>query len=57
MKIKRGLEHLFYKDRLRELGLCSPGEERAHWRPHWGLAVLEGRLQTRGKSTFYMGRQ
>jgi len=38
----RGLEHLSYEDRLRELGLFGLGEEKAAGRPYCSLPVPEG---------------
>ena len=35
----RGLEHLCCEERLRELGLFQPGEEKAAGRPYHSLPV------------------
>jgi len=48
----RGLEHLCYKKRLRELGLFQPGEEQAAGRPYCGLSILKGGLEDRWGQTF-----
>lgn len=40
----RGLEHLSYADRLRELGALQPGEEKVLGRFCCGLSMLKGGL-------------
>jgi len=49
MRMIKGLEYLSYRDRLRELGFCSPDKRfwgERYWRPHCGLPALKGSLQT-----------
>ena len=50
----RGLEHLPYEDRLRELGL-KPGEMKAPRGLYSGLSVPEGGVQESWRGTFYKG--
>jgi len=51
-KMIQGLEHLYYKDRLRELGLVQPGEEKAAGRPYSSLPVPEGGYRKNGGNIF-----
>jgi len=53
MKMIRGLEHISYEDRLKELGLFSL--QKVAGRPYYSLLYLKD-LLTGGKSTFYMSR-
>jgi len=46
-KMIRGMEHLSYEERLRELRAVQPGEEKALERPYSSLPVPEGGLQRR----------
>jgi len=40
-----------------EAGFVQSGEEKAVGRPHYGLPVFKGRLETGRKTTFYTGRE
>ena len=51
MKIIKELEHLYYKERLRDLGLFSL--ENAPGRPYCGLLALEGSLLAGREATVY----
>jgi len=50
-----GIEHLPCKDRLRDLGLFQPGEEKAQRRSYRSLPVPEGDLQESWGGTFCKG--
>jgi len=43
-KMIRGMEHVSYEDKLRELGPVQPEEEKPPGRPYCGLSVLRGDL-------------
>jgi len=51
-KMISGMEHLSYEERLRELGVFQPGEEKALGRPYCGLSVLKVGLQERWGQAF-----
>ncbi|TRZ07636.1 hypothetical protein HGM15179_019473 [Zosterops borbonicus] len=53
----RGLEHLSNEDRLRQLELVQPGEEKALRRPYSSLPVPKGGLLQGRRGTFYKGKQ
>lgn len=52
----RKLELIFYKGRLREMGLFGMEKRRLLRRPHCSLPVLEEGLLKRGRTAFYIGR-
>jgi len=51
----RGLEHLSYEERLRELGLFSLGKRRLLGKSYSSLPVPEGGLQESWRGTFLPG--
>lgn len=52
----RELEHFYYKDRLRELGLFSLKERRLHGVPRAPSSTLRGYTREHRGIFFYMGR-
>jgi len=46
-KMIRGLEHLSFEERLKELGLFKPGEGKAAGRSYCSLSEIKGGLQDR----------
>jgi len=48
----RGMEHLSYQQRLRELGLFSLEKRRLRGRPYSRLSVPEGGLQESWRGNF-----
>jgi len=50
----RGLEHLSFVERLRELGLFSL-EEKTPGRPYCGLSVLKGGSMGKREANFLSG--
>lgn len=54
MKMLRVLEHLSCADRLGELGLFHPGEEKAMGRPCSSLQYLKGAYKKEAEGAFVL---